>query len=77
MYNNESDLDSILYANTIIKFILKYICMEEGAPRYHTVALPLLLSLERSKMGRTWGKLTHLCDPCASSGWYTTKVTAI
>ena len=60
MYNNESDLDSILYANTIIKFILKYICMEEGAPRYHTVALPLLLSLERSKMGRTWGKLTHL-----------------
>lgn len=61
MYNNESDLDSIhLYANTIIKFILKYICMEEGAPRYHTVALPLLLSLEWSKVGRTWGKLTHL-----------------
>lgn len=63
MYNNESDLDSIhLYANAIIEFILKYICIEEGAPRYHTVALPLLFSLEWSKVGRTWGKLTHL-DP--------------
>ena len=51
MCNNESDLESIqLYVNAIIKFILKYICTEEGAPRYHTVALPLLLSLKWSKL---------------------------